>query len=89
MVNLNEYIWALVQLLNPFVVEASTYMLSLSNTEVVNRLNQIENCCHSFLTNRFGVPPFFLEFNEEKNIISSSNVNFFVKKFASIFIVLV
>lgn len=87
MVNLNEYIWALVQLLNPFIVQASlSTTADLNKLDVLNKLNQIENCCKNFLKNRFSVPPSFFEVNDNQADISLLNVNNFIKNNFNLFL---
>lgn len=49
MVNLNEYIWALVQLLNTNF---------FSNDADSQRI--VENCCRDFMEKSFSVPPSYI-----------------------------
>ncbi|KAI1726119.1 foie gras liver health family 1 domain-containing protein [Ditylenchus destructor] len=51
MVNLTEYVWALVQLLNP-----NTKKSSLAGIENPDE-SEVEKCCKSFLLHRFSIPP--------------------------------
>lgn len=78
MVNLNEYIWAFVQLLNPFIINASFSSSNYDEKIILNKFEQIKHCCQNFLTNRFSVPPKFFNTNDNKTNIFLSKVKHFI-----------
>lgn len=67
MVNINEYVWALIQLINPILYKSTTNL----NTEKI-----VENCIKHFIENLFSKPPTFIP-NSTITSISNKDVCFF------------
>lgn len=59
MVNINEYVWALIQLLNPNLTSCKNSYTSMGNRNFEN-IENIQKCFQSFIDSRFSKSPSYI-----------------------------
>lgn len=70
MVNINEYVWALIQLINPILIKSAITNFNDNKTE-----KTVENSIKEFIENCFSIPPTFIP--NSNTSISNNDVNYY------------